>query len=145
MHPSAQCVELVRRYESFSARPYLCPAGVWTIGYGHTSGVGPTSSPITEERASALLRAELESFAVAVFEMVKTPINQAQFDALCSFAYNLGSAALRGSTLIKRINAGDMGGAAEEFSKWVKAGGKTLPGLVRRRADEKALFMGTWG
>jgi len=140
MTPSPRCVELVKRFEGFRAKPYLCPAGVATIGYGHTEGVMLSDPPITREAAAALLEKDLAVFAAGVARMLALPVAQNQFDALVSFAYNVGLGNLQRSTLLRRVNAGDLAGAAREFAKWTKAKGVELPGLVKRRAAERALF-----
>lgn len=144
MEHSSQCEDLVRRYEGFSATAYRCPANVWTIGVGHTNGVTEKSAPISEEEAMALLHEDLEEAASGVNRLVKVPLTQGQFDALVSFVFNLGAGSLASSTLLKKLNASDYLGAAEEFNRWVHGGGKVLPGLVRRRVEERALFQGTW-
>jgi lysozyme len=111
---------------------------VVTVGFGHTKGVNINDPAITEEEADRLLIEDLKLYEKPVSEMVKVPINQNQFDALVSFAFNLGTAALRGSTLLKKLNAGQP--CAAEFDRWIYAAGKALPGLVRRRAAERRLF-----
>ncbi len=141
---SQDCIDLVKRREGFSPTPYVCPAGKWTVGFGHTDGVTADTPRITEEEASEMLAKELTRFAVRVERLVVRPLSQNQFDALVSFAYNVGMGNFASSTLLKKVNAGDMAGAADEFNRWVHGGGKVLPGLVRRRAAEKSLFMGTW-
>ena len=140
MTPSPRCVELVKHFEGFRAKPYLCPAGVPTIGYGHTEGVSLSDPPITQESAAALLEEDLAVFAAGVARLLTAPVAQIQFDALVSFAYNVGLGNLQRSTLLKKVNAGDLAGAAREFAKWTKAQGRELPGLVKRRAAERALF-----
>jgi len=131
---------LIRHAEGDKLTAYYCPAGVLTIGVGHT---GPDVKPgmrITQAQSDALLSADLAKFEKAVANAVKVPLTQNQFDALVSFTYNLGEGNLRASTLLKRVNAGDMAAAAAEFAKWDKAGGKVLSGLTKRRAAEAALF-----
>lgn len=142
--PSTACLDLITRYEGFSPTPYRCPAGVWTIGYGHTAGVSSSSPAITQQDAAQLLSADLEPLGRAVAAVLHIETTQQEFDALVSFAYNVGISALRGSTLLRELNAGDRIGAAEQFMAWTKAGGRELPGLVRRRAAERALFQGVW-
>jgi len=144
MTPSADCVELVKRFEGFRSTPYLCPAGRPTIGYGHTSGVTLATPEITEHEGGQMLARDLASFGHGVCSLVAVPISQGQFDALVSFAFNLGLAALQSSTLLRKLNAGELAGAADEFMRWVHANGKELPGLVRRRAAERSLFLGVW-
>jgi lysozyme len=112
----------------------------WTIGYGHA---GPEVVPglrITAERAEELLRADVARFEAAVTRLVTVPLSQPQFDALVSFAFNTGEGALARSTLLKMLNAGDYAGAGEQFDRWVNAGGKPMPGLVRRRRAERTMF-----
>lgn len=146
MTPSTQCLEIIEQCEGLRLAPYLCPAGVPTIGYGNTrhedgTPVKLTDAPITQQRAEALLRFSLGSFVDAVNRYVQVPLAQGQFDALVSFAYNLGPQALRTSTLLRRLNAGDYAGAADQFDVWVMIGGKKSNGLVIRRAMEKKLFL----
>lgn len=136
--------------------PYLCPAGVATIGWGHVIlqhgqrlegkaglhvAIRLYPKGITVEEAERLLRQDCERFENAVDRLVKVPITQNQFDALVSFAFNLGEENLRRSTLLKRLNAGEYREAAIEFPKWNKANGQVLPGLVRRRKAEAELFL----
>jgi lysozyme len=145
MNASMNCINMIKQFEGFSAKPYLCPAQVWTIGYGSTRyengmHVRPTDKPITEERAIAILKETLKTYEAAVTRYVIVPINQNQFDALVDFAYNLGNSALLNSTLLKYINQGKHLDASKEFGKWVYAGGKKLPGLIKRREAERLLF-----
>lgn len=138
MKISNNCVSLVKQFEGFEAKAYKCPAGVWTIGYGHTLNVRP-NDVITEPQALALLEEELQDYAAKVAKIVPVA-NQNQFDALVSFAYNLGVNALGTSTLLKKHIVGDYEGAQAEFMKWTKANGKVLAGLVKRRNHESALY-----
>ena len=128
----------MKQFEGFEAKAYKCPAGVWTIGYGHTLNVKP-NDVITEAQASTLLEEELQDYAAKVAKIVPTA-NQNQFDALVSFAYNLGVNALGTSTLLKKHLAGDYKGAQTEFLRWDKAAGKVLAGLTKRRQQESALY-----
>jgi len=132
-------LELIKSFEGLYLKAYLCPAKVWTIGYGHTLGVKP-GDVITKDQAEALLRKDLEQFEAVVNRSVSVPITQGQFDSLVSLCYNLGAKAFVTSTLLKKLNAGDYAGAAMEFERWNKAGGVILPGLVRRRRKERELF-----
>lgn len=143
MNASAQCVDLVKHFEGLFLKAYLCPAGVWTIGYGHTGlkhkdGTVKAGRKITEAEAEALLMHDLNVFAPSVEKLVTVPLKQHEFDALVSFHFNTG--ALGKSTLLKKLNQMDKGGAALEFLKWTRGGGKVLPGLVRRRKAEQYLF-----
>lgn len=133
-------VELIKAFESLSLTAYLCPAGVWTIGWGHTGADVASGLTIPRARADALLRADLDRFEVAVQRLAPVATDN-QFAALVAFAFNCGAEALRTSTLLRKHNAGDFAGAAREVALWNKAGGKVLPGLTRRRAAEAALYM----
>lgn len=137
---------MIAGFEGLRLTAYRCPAGVLTIGYGHT---GPDVKPglvITQQQAENLLAADLARFERGVSEMCAgLSLTQGQFDALVSFAYNLGLGALAGSTLMRLLRAGDVQGAARQFDRWNKAGGKVLPGLVKRRAAERDLFSGRSG
>ena len=132
---------VIKHYEGLQLKAYKCPAGVWTIGYGHTRGV-KECDVITEKQADLYLLDDLRDAENAVNIHTKVKLNQNQFDALVSFVYNLGSGNFKSSTLLKKLNAGDYIGAANEFKRWNKAGGKVLNGLVKRRASETNLFIG---
>lgn len=139
-------LNLIKTFEGFSSRPYLCPAGVATIGYGSTyyedgTAVKMTDPPITKERATDLLMCIVSSFAESVDELVKIKVTQNQFNALVSLAYNIGLGNFSRSTVLHHINVGDYLGAANNFWQWRMAGGKVVAGLVNRRAAEKELFL----
>jgi lysozyme len=139
-------IDLIKSFEGFRAAPYKCSAGVPTIGYGATfypggKKVTMSDASITEEQAVELLANMLISFEKYVDSYCVDTITQNQFDALVSFAYNLGPANLKSSTLLKKVNANPNDESIRlEFMKWVKAGGKTLTGLVRRREAEANLY-----
>jgi lysozyme len=143
---SQKGIDLIKKYEGFSGKPYLCPAQIITIGYGATyyengKKVTMQDNVITEERAVELLKHLLVSYEKAVDSFCRDDINQNQFDALVSFAYNLGAGSLKSSTLLKKVNTNPVDPTIkDEFMKWVNAGGKKLPGLVKRRADEATLY-----
>ncbi len=142
---SAEGLALIKHFEGLFLKAYVCPAGVWTIGYGHTGrmhndGSVKAGRVITEGEAIQLLALDLEKVGKDVKALVKLPMTQAQYDALVSFQFNLGK--LGKSTLLRLFNAGDDAGAAAQFSRWVFAGGERLKGLVRRRAAERAHFEG---
>lgn len=139
MHISKAGLDLIKQFEGLYLQAYRCPAGVPTIGYGHTAGVA-MGQTITQQHADDYLRRDVRQFERAVARLVTVPLTQGQFDALVSFAFNLGEGALAQSTLLRLLNAGDYAGAAAQFDRWNKAGGRVLPGLVRRRAAERALF-----
>lgn len=138
-------IDLIKSFEGCYLKAYKCPAGVWTIGWGTTEpidGVKPHEGMvITQKQADELLIKNLKGYENAVNEYVTYSINQNQFDALVSFAYNCGNGALKTSTLLKKLNAGDVHGAANEFLRWNKANGKVLNGLTRRREAERKLFL----
>ena len=139
MQISKAGLDLIKQFEGLYLKAYRCPAGVPTIGYGHTAGVA-MGQTITQQQADDYLRRDVRQFERAVARLVTVPLTQGQFDALVSFAFNLGEGALAQSTLLRLLNAGDYAGAAAQFDRWNKAGGRVLPGLVRRRAAERALF-----
>lgn len=139
MKTSDRGIQAIEEYEGIRLKAYLDSVNVPTIGVGHTLGVH-MGDVITQEQAEEFLRADLEDAEYAVNKYVLMPINQNQFDALVSFVFNLGSGAFKGSTLLKRLNAGLYQEAANEFLKWNQAGGKVLAGLAARRAAERAMF-----
>ena len=120
MHISEKGLALIRQFEGLRLSAYRCPAGIPTIGYGSTAGV-KLGQAITAERAEQLLREDVRQFEAAVSRLVKVPLTQGQFDALTSFAFNLGAKALEKSTLLRLLNAGDYSGAAAQFERWVYA------------------------
>lgn len=132
-------VELIRHFEGCRFDAYLCPAGVWTIGYGHTADVKEGDS-IDQEAAEAFLIEDLETFEQAVTRLVEVPLTQQQFDALVSWTFNLGAGNLAESTLLKKLNNYQYAEVPEQMMRWVRAGGQVLEGLVKRRAAEAALF-----
>ena len=143
--PAAGAEKCQRKYEGLRLKPYLCPAGVPTIGWGSTiypngKAVTLRDAAITPKQASDILLATMTKYEDAVRRYVKVSINQNQFDALVDFAYNAGIGNLKTSTLLKKVNASDFVGAANEFGKWVHGGGVVLPGLVNRRHEEADLF-----
>lgn len=139
-------LELIKKYEGFSAKPYKCAGGVNTIGYGSTyypggHKVSLTDAPITEQQATSLLKDLLVNFEKSVDSFCRDDINQNQFDALVSFAYNVGVNALKSSTLLKKVNANPNDATIkQEFLKWNKSNGKILKGLTIRRQEEAELY-----
>ena len=142
MRASPHCVAFIKRFEGFSATPYKCSAGVYTIGYGTTKGITKDTPPVTKEQADEMFIRDLIKFENSVNNLIKHPLKQNQFDSLVSFVYNLGGGALQRSTLRQKINRGDINGASAEFMKWTKAGGRVIMGLVTRREAEMKLFIG---
>jgi lysozyme len=137
------CADLVRQFEGLRLTAYRpTPEDVPTIGYGHTGRDVHADAVITLAEAEHLLAHDLEITGMAVSRLVKTPVTDGQRIALISFAFNLGVEALATSTLLRKLNAADIAGAAAEFPRWDHQAGKVLPGLTRRRAAEQALFLG---
>lgn len=130
---------LIKRWEGLSLSAYRDVAGVWTIGYGHTK-TAKAGQQITEAQAEALLREDVAWAEEAVNELVRVPLRQSAFDALVSFTFNLGRGALAQSTLLRILNEGDYDGAAEQFGRWIHAGGKVVQGLINRREAEATMF-----
>ncbi|WP_312148845.1 lysozyme [Empedobacter sp.] len=146
MNTGKKGLELIKKYEGFYPKPYRDPIGIPTIGYGATyypdkKKVTMQDKPLTEKQASELLAEMLKVYENQVALLVRKPINQNQFDALVSFAYNLGATNLSKSTLLKKVNVNPNDKSiADEFVKWNRAGGKVLNGLTKRRKDEGALY-----
>lgn len=141
---SQQTTDLVAKFEGFSATVYLDAVKIPTVGFGHVVKPGETfKKPITEVQAKNILAQDLVTAQQSVLDLVKVKLNDNQISSLTSWVFNLGGEALAGSTLLKLLNVGNYQGAANEFDKWVHAGTppQVLPGLVTRRAEEKALFL----
>ena len=138
--------DLIKEFEGLSLKPYKCSAGVPTIGYGSTyyengTRVQMSDAPITKQRAEQLLQHTADRFASKVANLIKKPVTQNQFNALVSFAFNLGVRALQNSTLLRLVNINpNDANIAKEFLKWNKAGGKVVQGLTNRRIKESALY-----
>ena len=142
MKISDKGIEFLIKEEGEVLHAYRCAAGVWTIGVGHTGGVTPNMK-ITKEQSRQLLKSDLCRFEKAVNETIKHPLLQHQFDALVSFAFNVGAPAFKGSTLAKKINANaPWSEIRAEFLRWNKAGGKVLAGFTSRRKREAKLYYG---
>lgn len=133
-------VALIREFEQCRLRAYKpTPDDVWTIGWGHTAGVR-MGDTCTQEEADAWFAEDVVRFEQAVNAAVTVPLTQNEFDALVSFAYNVGVGAFRGSTLVRLLNNSDYEGAEKQFLRWTKQAGNELAGLVRRRNAERDLF-----
>lgn len=130
---------LIRRFEGCKLMPYLCPAGVWTCGWGSTGRDVVPGQAWTQAYADQRLQADAERFARETRRACPFLVGD-QLAAIADFAYNLGTGRLRASTLRQRLNAGDTPGAARELGKWIRGGGKVLRGLVIRRAAEAQLL-----
>ena len=139
MNVSQNCVELIKHFEGFEGTAYLCPANVWTIGYGRTRNV-KEGDRITEPQAERDLLEELEEFKHQVLHSVKVELTQNELDALTSWTYNLGVGNLNSSTLLKKLNAGSKDEVPAEMLRWNKAGGEVLAGLTKRREAEAELW-----
>jgi len=136
-------IEKLKDFEGLRLRAYKDSAGIWTVGYGHTTDKNLTVTALTEineQEAERLLRLDVREAEDAVNKLVKVPLNQFQFDALGSFTYNIGITQFEKSTLLRKLNAGDYESVPGELIKWTKAGGKTVKGLVNRRAAEAGMW-----
>lgn len=131
--------DFVKQFEGRELKAYRCSAGVWTIGYGHTNGV-KQGDEISPAEAEQLLVEDLTAIADDLNRLVNVPVSEGQYIALLSLAFNVGAAAVKKSTLLFHLNHGRYDEAAEEFDKWIYAGGKSSEGLKRRRAAERKLF-----
>lgn len=142
----AKGLNLIKKYEGFRAAPYKCPAGIPTIGYGATyypdgRKVKLTDKPTTQREADTMLLNMLKHYEQGVDSFTTDKVNQNQFDALVSIAYNIGLQALKGSTLIRKVNLDPNDKTIKnEFMRWTKANGKVLDGLLNRRKEEAELY-----
>jgi lysozyme len=137
---SEKGLALTQQFEGLRLTAYQDSVGVWTIGYGHTGADVHSGLTITQEQASAFLLQDVASAVATVNRLVTVALTQNQFDALVDFVFNAGSGNFAGSTLLRELNASKIEAAAAQFSRWVYAGGKELPGLVKRRNAEADLF-----
>jgi lysozyme len=140
---SCDGLDLIKHFEGLFLQAYRCPAGVWTIGYGHTGirhndGTVKPGRRITAAQAEELLRLDMSKYEAAVNRLVTVPLAQHEFDALVSFHFNTG--ALGKSTLLRRLNAGAYAEVPHQLRRWTRANGKVLKGLVRRRQSESLLW-----
>jgi lysozyme len=148
MKTSKRGIDLICQFEGFRAKAYPDPGTggePWTVGFGHTSAAGPPivrkGMSITKDEAKAILARDITTFEVAVMSLLKRPPTQNQFDAMVSFCYNVGPGNFAKSSVLSHFNAGGIVAAANVFQRWNKAGGKVLPGLVKRRKAESDLFL----
>lgn len=142
---SDEGISLIKRYEGYKTTPYRCPAGLYTVGYGHVIGNGlqlpdEWNRTFSLGEIDELLRTDLARFERGVLHYCTVYLTQSQFDSLVSFSFNLGLGVLQRSTLRQKLNRGDYNGASKELLKYTRAGGKVLKGLVRRRQAEYNLF-----
>jgi len=156
MKVSNKCIEQIKKDEGIRNRPYQCPALLWTVGCGHV--IDPHHAKVkladrkqlpipagwdrvlSADEINDILRKDLARFEAGVSRLIKVELTQGQFDALVSFSFNVGLGNLQNSTLRMKVNRSDFEGAAEQFLVWTKAGGRVLPGLVKRRSHEKEMF-----
>ncbi len=138
MNISNQFLKKIKQWEGFRPKPYRCPAGILTVGYGHTGADVTPEMNLSEAQAEALLRSDMRHFEHEVSRITaQVTLSQHQFDALVSFAFNCGIGNLKSSSLLKKVLANpDDKAIAAEFRRWNRAAGKVLPGLVRRREEE---------
>jgi GH24 family phage-related lysozyme (muramidase) len=157
MKVSKECIEMIKHHEGVRTKPYRCPALLWTAGVGHVIDPNHIRVPFEERKNLAIpsgwdrvlsmaevndiLAKDLVTFERGVLRLCPTGLTQSRFDALVSFSFNVGLGNLQRSTIRQRHNRGDFEGTAEAFMDWTKAGGKVLPGLVKRRKDEAALYL----
>ena len=156
MKVSQKCIEQIKKDEGVRNRPYQCPALLWTVGVGHVIDPNHAKVPLADRKQlpipagwdrvlsadeiDEILRKDLNRFEAGVLRLIKVPLTQGQFDALVSFSFNVGLGNLQNSTLRMKVNRSEFEAAAEQFLVWTKAGGKVLPGLVKRRTHEKEMF-----
>ncbi len=135
---------LIKQFEGFRAKAYRDPVGIWTIGYGHTSMAGApevvSGLVISKAEAEDILARDVDAFARGVQALLRVDVSDGQFSALVSFAYNVGLGGLKKSSVLTAVNGRDFAAVPRRLQLWTKAGGQVLPGLVRRRAAEAALF-----
>lgn len=140
MKLSDKGLELIKAHEGLSLKAYICPAGVWTVGYGHTGADVTPETVWTQAEAENALRLDVGWAEDCINQFVDVPLTQGQFDALVSFVFNVGPNAFRNSTMLKLINSGNFEAAGSQFGRWNKGGGKVLSGLTKRRQEEAGLF-----
>ncbi len=139
MKTSQQGINLIKQFEGFSAEAYVCPAGKWTIGYGHVLQ-DASISELSTDTAEELLKVDIERVEMAILRLVRVKLSQNQFDALVSLIYNIGIGAFSRSILLKKLNKGNFSAAADEFDRWVYVNKAISAGLQSRRKFEKTLF-----
>lgn len=140
MKTSGEGIALIKKFEGCELNAYQCSADVWTIGYGHTRGVSEGDT-CTKDDAEKILIDDLVEFEGYVNDLVDAELTQNQFDALVAWTFNLGPTNLKSSTLLTRLNSGDLDDVPHQIKRWNKAGGKVLDGLVRRREAEALLWL----
>jgi len=158
MKVSKECINMIKHHEGVRFRPYRCPALLWTVGVGHVIDPSHIKVPLNDRKnlpipdgwdrqlsateVDDILATDLASFERGVLRLCPSGLTQSRFDSLVSFSFNVGLGNLQRSTIRMCHNRGDFEAAAEAFMQWTKAGGRELPGLVKRRKDERALYLG---
>jgi len=157
MKVSKECINMIAHHEGMRFKPYRCPALLWTVGVGHVIDPNHIKVPFDERKTlpiptgwdrtlsqsevDDILATDLASFERGVLRLCPSGLTQSRFDSLVSFSFNVGLGNLQRSTIRMKHNRGEFGEAAEAFMQWTKAGGKELPGLVKRRKDEMNLYL----
>jgi lysozyme len=141
MQISQEGLALIKKFEGCELEAYKCPAGVWTIGYGHTKDV-KEGDKINKDEADYLLQEEMIEYESYINDMVDVDLNQSQYDSMCAWVYNLGPSNLGSSTMLRVLNEGKYDEVPQQMKRWNKANGEVLDGLIRRREAEALLFQG---
>ena len=157
MKVSQRCKDMIKHHEGVRYKPYRCPARLWTIGVGHVLYPAQGALPLdqrnsfqikpehnrtfSKDEVDGILSVDLQRFEVGITKLFPMVLTPGQNDALVSFAFNLGLGGVQRSTLRQKVLRGEIEAAADEFLKFTRGGGKVLPGLVKRRQDERALFL----
>lgn len=144
LHASDVCKEFIKRHESLRLKPYRDPVGKWTIGYGHLMDDDTPLVPISNAAAEFLFEADVREAERHVKRLIKVALTQYQFDALVSWTFNLGAGNLAASTMLRRLNARKTSAVPAEMKRWVYGGAEKLPGLIKRREQEAAMFEGVY-
>ena len=139
-HINERGLSIIKEFEGLRLRSYVCPAGKWTIGWGHTRTARPNMG-ITEGQADELLREDVRNFERCINRNVRVPLTNNEFSALVSWAFNIGCGAVQTSTLLRVLNQGNKTRAADELLRWNRGDGRVLKGLIRRRQAERELFL----
>jgi len=141
-NPSQSCIDLIKRSEGLSVKPYRDLAGFWTVGYGHKlTDAELSAQPLSLAVIDEMLQADTDTACAQVHKLVTVPLSQGKLDALTDFVFNLGAGRLAGSTLLKLLNTGNYAAAGQELLKWDMAGGRVQPGLIARRKAELAMWV----
>ncbi len=141
-HITEAGLDVIKYFEKFYSKPYICPAGFLTIGYGHVILSGENFTEIDKEKGLSLLAKDVQKAEMGVLRLIRVPLEDHQFDALVSWTFNLGSGRLQSSTLRMKVNREEHEDVPDEIKKWRKAGGRVLAGLVKRRAVEARMYAG---